>query len=260
MDDRTAHAATIREHSAWLAQIDVDLAKNWQRRLLSDPEGAISEAILRDELLSRVSEIEPAEDVSSGGLDFLCRQGRQEFYVECTCLTRNAVSRKTSLPNLPGQGAQSYSLLTDVFQNTIREKGKQLGKYSGTSRVLAICTLHFSAGSLCFSKNAAEFVLAKPQIAWQVDTRTGEKIGDTFEISDLKKAAFLKPGTGFEPRPVPVRQYVSAVLLCGFGGIPRSICGILNSDASVEFERKLLPDIEFCRQIYDARGTSVLWV
>lgn len=259
MNDLAAHDVTIQDHLRWLNKFDAELSCRYTSRLASEPESAVCEAILREVLCGRVASIEPAENTNEGGLDFLCHQQEQKFYVECACLMRSTVNRETSLADFC-TGAQSYSHLTQEFRNAIRRKGTQPGKYPDTRRVLAIRALHFSAGALCFDKNSAEMVLVEPQIAWHVNTRTGETIGDTFQITDLKKAAFLKPVTAGVAMPSPARQHASAVLLCGFGGVPRSICGILNCDAAVEFDPRLRPDIDFCRQFYDEMGTSVIWV
>jgi len=126
---RKQYAALISEHRAWLAAFENWRLARWNRLLGSGVEGALHEALVRRFLSQHVQDIEPVEDRSSGGPDFKCTTPRAVFYVESTCLTIDAVTRKTKLSHLPtSQEVTGYHLLTQFIHGKCQEKAPKFSK------------------------------------------------------------------------------------------------------------------------------------
>lgn len=235
----------IETHRNWLTPYPV-LSAAWTKRLNSSTEGAICEAILRDELSRRVQRIRPAEDASTGGPDFECTIGDKSFFVECTCIGIEKVSHATNLPHPPTESESgcSFSLLTNQIRWKCRDKVSQLHTVDGP-RLLAICTLHSHASYSCMGKNAISSLFLDPKIAVNIDKSTGHGVGGTYQVASFRKAAFTKPDENTTHGFTHVRPSVSAILLCGFGCVPTSMIGALHPDARRIFDPTLLPGVEF---------------
>ncbi len=228
------YSEKLKSHRHWLASYNQQLLKLWENRLNNNIEAAICEACLRIELGKQVDEVRPGEKPDSGGLDFLCRNDRTEFYVECASVGQEKVEEKTGLPmNFESSSSFfQYSLLTNFFKNRCSEKGSQLACRPGTIRLLAIATLHFHAGCVVFDERGAEYLL------------TGEaKLA--FRPRDLDSSFCLKREDNGCIRPV--RQHFSAILLCYFGPQDSRMYGALHPYPACLFDYSLLPDIPFFR-------------
>ena len=169
----------IESHKSWLRGFSQERYDKWQDSLSADPEAAICEACVRDILSKYVDEIEPNEDLSHGGPDFLCKQSNDCFYIEVTCITIESATKATELPHpvTVFSEASYYKHLTDRIRGELVNKTRQC---SGLDHpcVLAIGTLHSKAGPLCMDKHAAEDVLTGTSfVTAGVDTRTG-RMGD----------------------------------------------------------------------------------
>lgn len=150
----------INKHRTWLKPFGKQRAKKWEDFLKSNPEGAICEAATRKLLSQHGVEVEPYEDPSRGGPDFRCTKDNECFYVEVTCISKDAATKKTGLTDAvpkPSR-AQHYELLTRQIFYELRNKASQCSGLRSPG-VVAICTLHFQAGCLCLGKKAAENLL-----------------------------------------------------------------------------------------------------
>ena len=205
------------------------------------------EALVRRFLSEHVQHIEPIEDRSSGGPDFKCTTPKGVFYVESTVLTIEAVTRKTKLPYLPtSHEVSGYHLLTQLVHAKCKEKAPQCRKRRDAPCLVAVGTLHADASQLCFGDVEVEWMLtSEPKIAVPVDTCDGSPVGPSYQATDLRFAAFLKPVTGESADIGPARESISGLLLCPFGCSPPEVLGVVNSHARRPFDPALLPDIPF---------------
>jgi hypothetical protein len=240
------YARLVEEHRAWLKSFGRQRVKRWEDLLRADPEAAICEAATRELLSGGGINIEPHEDVSSGGPDFLCMKNNKRFYVEVTCITKEKVTRETNLDDNP-KGATYYCLLTETFLGELCNKVPQCSSLDASCMV-AIGTLHFQAGPRCFGKHAAEDLLTgTPRISMEFDHEQARGIGDIYQSTDLRDSAFIRFDKTLTGQIECARNPISAVLLCSFGCSPTKVVGVLHPNPNYRFDRSLLPDIEFCR-------------
>jgi len=127
--------------------------RNFTNRLASDPESAKSEAISWYVIstIDPTMEITPGETKKGGGPDFCCQPqiiGKpvpdSDFVVEVTCLSPEAVSRRSGWPNSVEEGARSFQLITENMEQKIRDKQQQHQKLS-TPLALVITSSHFAS-------------------------------------------------------------------------------------------------------------------
>lgn len=257
------YAEDIKQHRLWLKNFDERRLKKWNDLLQANPEAAICEVKTRILMANHKIDIRPYEDFSQGGPDFECSKDGKNFYVETTCISVKAATKSSDLnpsPTYP-TGAQYFSLMTDRIRNEVSNKTPQCNKVKG-SCVIVVATLHFQAGCRGFSKQAAENLLTgTTYITAHVNTKTGEKIGDTYESTRLEDSAFIKPSKDLTNWIEHARNPVSAILLCGFGSNPPNIVGCLHPNPNHAFDRALLPKIKFCRLIdgYQKGQLQVVW-
>ena len=78
--------------------------KRFTDRYKNNEEAAISEAIIFNWLNYCKFNPELADDMSTGGADFICSPNQKSrFVVEVTCLGRQALTEATGLHMIPGQ-------------------------------------------------------------------------------------------------------------------------------------------------------------
>jgi hypothetical protein len=80
-------------------------------------------------------------------------------------------------------------------------------------------------------------------LAWDVDDETGQQVGEAYQVTELKAAAFLRRDPvldlGF------ARNSISGVLILGLGSLPGRCLGVLHPNPARRFDTALLPGIEF---------------
>jgi len=232
-----------------LVGFDERHAKRWEEMLKADPEAAILEACVRSFLGERLDALRPAEDAVEGGADFCCVRGGSHFYVEATCIKESTVTERIGLPPRSTTGAADwYAPLTEAVKNECVNKAKQCSKCSDAPCLLAIGTLHFQGGAICFEQSHVERILtSEPMITCDIDIRTGGAVGNPYQTTDLGKSAFLRRSQSADMFIEPARRSISGLLLCGFGGRPPTVNGVLHVEAVRPFDRGLLPGVPFCR-------------
>jgi hypothetical protein len=249
------------EHCSWLVAFDAQYLRNFEKLYKADYEAAMTEAAVRRFLEEQHIDVQPAEDLSGKVQrpDFLCTASNSKFYVEVTCIAIQKVIDQTALPHPSQSGTQHDAPLNDALWSACRGKAAQCGDLDYPSLV-AIGTHHSSASALCIKEPKVDMLLTgTTSISWNMDVRTGSKVGDVFLSTDLRSATFLRAdpinGIGF------ARSSVSGLLLCGFGILPHKVLGILHPNPARPFDRCLLPDVTFCEvAIDDASGTlSTHW-
>jgi hypothetical protein len=242
----------IGGHREWLMGFEKVHLDAWDNLFTKDnSEAALCEAGTRQLLQELDVNVEP---YSLGGNDrnpdFKCQKDSKLFYVDATCVMKDTATRGSKLDDVShNQKASFYSLLTETY---FKKAGKKVSQFENLNApcMIAIGTLHFQAGVLCFDKKSAEAILTgKSGVSMQISKRTGGAVGEPYSSTSLESAPFLKARKIIcdEPPIQPVWQTVSAVLLCPFGTHPVKCLGILHPKPHYEFDRGLLHRIEFCR-------------
>jgi len=255
------YADVIAGHRVWLQQFDKQRLKKWEDLLESDPEAAICEAKTRILMSDHNVDIQPYEDLSKGGPDFLCSKDSKNFYVETTCISIEAATKVSDLSPYPPYptGAHFFALMTERIRTEISNKTPQCSNLKEPC-VIVVATLHFQAGCLCFNELAAKNLLTgTPYITQKINIGTGEPIGGIYESTRLKDSAFVRPSKESTNWIEHARNSVSAVLLCGFGSNPPNVVGCLHPNPNYPFDRSLLPDVKFAR-LADGYQNGVLKV
>lgn len=257
----------ISEHRVWLKPFGKQRLDRWENILKKDAEGAeaaICEAATRKLISVYHVKIKPHEDLSSGGPDFLCIKNNKSFYIETTCLTKDAIAKATGFNKIPRPGLHGgpFSLPTGRIFYEMCNKTPQLRNLDEPC-ILAIGTLHAAAGHICFSKTFAGHILTgTPKISVRIDPEQGRAIGDLHQTTDLQDSGFVRSNRTSTNSIEEARRTISALLLCSFGvKLPRTI-GVLHPKPNHFFERALLPKIEFCRlaEGYQSGRFKVEWI
>jgi hypothetical protein len=242
----------IGGHREWLMDFDRVHLNAWDKLFTkNNSEAALCEADTRQLLQELNVYVEPCPLKSNDrNPDFKCQKDSKLFYVDATCVMTDTATNKSKLDDVPhNQKGTFYSLLTEQYFNKAGSKVTQF-KNLNAPCIIAIGTLHFQAGALCFDKKSAEEILTgKSFVASFINTQTGKTVGGLHNSTSFEGALFLKARKIIcdEPPIQPIRQTVSAVLLCPFGTPPVKCLGILHPKPYYEFDRGLLPNIKFCR-------------
>jgi hypothetical protein len=239
----------IKEHRRWLKDFDERRLKKWEDLLQANPEAAICEAKTRILMANYGVDIRPYEDLSEGGPDFWCSKDSRVFYIEATCISIEAATRKSRLcaTDNPDVDDSCYEDMTEKFRSEIGGKIKQCHKVEAP-HIVVIGTLHPIASACCFDEAAAEELMtATTYITRNINKETGELVGDTYEVTRLDNSVFIRPSKNLTNWIEHARCSVSAVLLCGFGSNPPNVVGCLHPSPRYVFDKTLLPKMEFCR-------------
>jgi len=253
------YSKEISNHRSWLNLFDKRRGGRWKQLLKSDPEAAICEASMRQLLSEHGITVEPYESLGAGGPDFICKREGKSFFTEVTCVKMEKVTSRTNLADKP-TGGGFYGSLTDVFLSELCNKVTQCSD-SNAPCVVAISTLHFQGGALCFGKRAAEDLLTgTTKITWKYNAQRGQAIGDPYESTSLQDSAFIRFVKGASGKIEFARNPVSAVILCAFRPDPAKVVGALHPNPNHQFERSLLLNIEFGRIVQGSWDTGCLKV
>ena len=263
-DSTVTYADIVAEHRVWLQRFDKQRVKKWDDLLKANSEAAICEAMTRKFFSDHDIDVQPYEDLSGGGPDFLCFKNDKDFYVEVTCITKEAATKETCLNDVPQESSHAhyYRLLTQKIFYELCNKTPQCSSL-GNPCVVAMCTLHFQASCLCLDRKAAEFLLTgTPKIAWKIDVSRGEAVGNSYQSTDLQDSLYIRPDKNEISSIEEARRVISGVLLCPFGAYPQKFLGILHPNPNHAFDRTLLPEIKFCRLAdgYQTGRLSVEWI
>jgi hypothetical protein len=260
-----AYFPVLCNHRRWYdAYSRHEHMRRWEGLLIEQPEAAICEAVLREELEKYVDVVFPYEDLSKGGPDFKCYQktrfGQRHFYVESCCLTIQSVEAATGLPSKPTEKHFHYGLLTERFRAAAKGKASQMADLDAPGLV-ALGTLHFMASALCFDHRAGEMVLtSEPKITQRLNSVTGDPIGGIYLSTDMKKAAFQRPNPTDSSAMIDGSRSVSGLLLCPFGHAgPYKLHGVLHPNPVRPFDVAMLPGIFFSELLTDSNGVGVTY-
>jgi len=254
----------INEHSVWLKPFGKQRLKKWEDLFKSNPEAAICEAATRKLLSDYGIDIQPYEDLSKGGPDFLCSKNGKTFYVETTCISIEAATKESGLypTDSPDIDDSDYEDMTEKFRSEICNKVPQCSKVKAPC-IVVIATLHPKVSVCCIDESAAEELqTATTYITGTINTETGEKVGDTYESTRLENSVFIRPMKNSPNWIEHIRYPISAVLLCGFSLDKTNVLGCLHPNPNYKFDRTLLPQVKFCRlaEGYQDGQFKVEWI
>ncbi|HBI45152.1 MAG TPA: hypothetical protein DDY78_20190 [Planctomycetales bacterium] len=248
------------EHRTWLASFDARHRDDWERLLNGNVEAACCEVAVRRLLESFGVAVEPNEQLRAdgGGPDFRCERNGTHFYTEVTCVLCATATSRTGISEEPSGFAPfaPFGMTEAIFSECVG-KAKQCRDMDAPT-IVAVGTFHSFAAMTCFKKVIVSSVLTgKTQMAWNIDISTGQQAGETYQLTELKKAAFLKPDpqqeVGF------ARSSISGLLLCGLG-VSRCL-GVLHPNPARSFDPTILQSVEFGRVELDraSRQLQVRW-
>ena len=123
--------------------------QSYCRRLKSQIESAKSEAVTFSFLRSNFDDVQVAEDISTGGADFLCKSNGAEFISEVTCLESESVATQSGWKNeIPANGSAGFfNMITHMLRTKASSKTVQLAGYS-FPRILIITCEHIASDIL----------------------------------------------------------------------------------------------------------------
>ncbi|MCX5733532.1 MAG: hypothetical protein NTW68_04300 [candidate division NC10 bacterium] len=237
-------AATIESYMTFLSVKYPSHYKPFCNRLDSKPESARAEAVTFSWLRSQFEDVTIAEDVVTGGADFLCVSESGKIIVEVTCAESEAVATQSGWPNgVPEDGSGgSFGLVTHILRTKASEKAPQLSGYE-MPRVLAITCEHVVADVLLGPLGAEMFLTSDTKIA--VPIATGEPIDEkTFLTTDLKDSVFFRFSNGIVE---PCRQSISSIFLISILADKVFVVGILHPHPQHALPIRLLPSVPFLR-------------
>jgi len=252
--------ALADEHRRWLGAFDEQYLRNWEKLLKADDEAAMAEARMRQMLEQWGVQVEPNEDLTgrSQRPDFRCSKGEAAFYVEVTCISKETATAKTGIPDGP-HGMTACSPLNDAIFSECKGKASQCGNTDGPC-LLAVGTFHTFAAMFSFKKPVVGWLLTgEAKLAWNIDMRTGEQVGENYQITELYSAAFLRPDLNEEVGFA--RSSISGLLLCSYGSEKFCKIGVLHPHPARPFDPSLLADVTFGTVSIDrqSRQLHVSW-
>jgi hypothetical protein len=224
--------------------LNVKYPKHFQaycQRLKNNLESAKAEAITFSFLRSTSVDVKLAEDLSTGGVDFLAKSNHEEFIVEVKCLEAEAVAARSGWKNeVPEDGCGgSFAMITHMLRTKASGKAAQLLGHS-IPRILAITCEHVAADAL-LGPHGAETLLTSDTM---IEVPIGTPVDKVNLITDLKDSVFFRSKNGqFQS----CRRSISAILLLSIFADKSLVVGILNPDPVHNFPIKILPSIPFLR-------------
>jgi len=251
---------TIESYKTFLSVKYPSHYKLFCNRLDNKPESARAEAVTLSWLRSQFEDVTIAEDVGSGGADFLCVSESGKIIVEITCAESEAVANQSGWPNgVPEDGScGSFGLITHMLRSKASEKAPQLSGYE-MPRVLAITCEHVAADVLLGPLGAEMFLTSDTKIT--VPIATGESIDEKIHLTtNLKDSVFFRFSNGIVE---PCRQSISAIFLISIFADKLFVVGILHPFPQHALPISLLPSVPFLRMRKwppENHGVETEWV
>jgi len=216
--------------------------RNYCRRLNENAEAGKAEAVMFSLLRNTVDQINLAEDVSTGGVDFLCISDQKQFVVEVTCLEAESVATQSGWPNEIADGTGGcFGMITHMLRTKTSSKTSQLSGYD-MPRLLAITSEH-AAAHVLLSPHGAEALLTSDT---KIEVPIGKPIDAVGVTTDLKDSVFFKFKKG-EGEIEPCKKSISAILLVTILADRSTVVGVLHPEPAYKFPVALLPSVPFLR-------------
>ena len=228
------------KHPKNLARFEADRKRDY--------EVAVAEAVTFHVLTYRNVHPEVHEEAGAGGADFICwastnpfakRTPQNEFVVEATAISQEAVTRRSGIPTeITGPGGGAIGLLTRNFWRKAGSKTDQLKRHP-MPRVLSIVSSHVGASVLINSATAFWAFTSEEFFRHEI----GKADADPNRYADLKNSVFLELTA--DEKIVPRRKEISAILLIAVDGAASTVFGMLHPEPEYPFNIEFLPDVPF---------------
>jgi hypothetical protein len=238
-------STSMDHHADWLRQFGASRVKHFERMRRTNPEGAACEALVAKYLRDCVHQIEPAEDLSTGGPDFQCVQDGKRFYVEATALATKAIEKAIWIPDDPKWEGGSVGSLSEIVRTAVCGKVRQCLRADAPT--LVALGIHHSWASMDIDSGLVRDLLISDE-SYVVPVSATNPIPTqrgSF-VTGLRNALFLEAE---EHQVSARRQPVSGVMIFGLGILPLHVIGVLNDRANRPFDPTLLPAIEFAEAV-----------
>jgi hypothetical protein len=215
--------------------------QSYCRRLNNQPEGAKAEAVTFSILRSIFDNVQIAEDISTGGADYMCKTNDAEFISEVTCLEAESVAVQSGWKiEVPENGSGgSFGMITQMLRAKASSKAGQLSGHN-FPRILVITCEHIGADILLGPHGAETFLTSDTKIEVPID----KPIENTNIVTDLKNSVFFRYKNGSIES---CRRSISAILLLSIFADKTLVVGILHPDPEYKFPIRLLPSVPFLR-------------
>jgi hypothetical protein len=219
----------ISSYCDYLAFKGGSLARQYAKR---DYEGQLAEAATF-RVLQNLG-VRPNVADASGGPDFLCAAGPNQFMVEATSFKLDKVSKDTSLPDEWPNGIEGgpFGMLASQLWDRASDKRRQLANI-GMPGVLAIASDHVGA-HLVLNELAAQYLITSTPF-WTLGS-------DRMHV-DFSQSIFLKRDDGGDI--IPYNTGISAAILIAVGTYSSYAIGALHPAATHKFKSELLWQIPF---------------
>ncbi len=213
--------------------------KSYSIRLKNQPESATAEAVVFSFLDANLDDVQVAEKIDLGGVDFKCKIGGAEFVTEVTCLEAEAVTSQSGLSE-GHRRAGPYRMITNLLRTKASSKAKQMSEYN-CPRILVMTCQHSGASLLLGIKGAQDLLTSETKIA----LASVNSPNRDYLVTELDNSVFFR----WENEHVEsCRNSISAILLFSVSGVSAFITGILHPDPVHKFPIEFLPFVPFVRQ------------
>ena len=215
-----------------------DHVKPYGTRLNNQPEGATAEAIVYAFLEANLDDVQVAEKMDVGGVDFKCKVGDAEFVAEVTCLDAEAVASQSGLPRIP-ERVGNFKMITNILRTKTSGKAEQMANHN-CPRILVITCQHPGAEVVLGIRGAEYLLTSNTKIAFDI----GKDPGKVYLQSDLDDSVFFRWKNWHVKS---CRRSISAILLFSISGVSAFVTGILHPDPVYKFPIEYLPSVPFSR-------------
>jgi len=254
----------LDEHRVWLKGFDKRYSTKWENLLNKNCcEAAICEAATRKLLSEQEVSVKPNENLATGGPDFLCTKDGKNFYVEVTCITKDAMTKATRLPSEP-EGSV-FCCSSSPTKRILQEIGRKAERCANLNSpcIVVVCTLHQWGGGIITNDIEIQKLLTGELLIGGTLNPNSGRFENFKWISRLWGALFNRFAETEKEKVVEARKTISAVLIFAISAKNYgSAKGLLHPNPNRSFDRKLLPKIEFCKLAdgYQTGSSRVKWV
>ncbi len=235
-----ALADVANSYIAYLEAHRPEALKKFLERLKASSDAAQAEAVVFSFLQWQGTNPTVAEDVSSGGADFLCRPSNCDpFYVEVSSIDAEATAHHSSWPAVVRDGISggSFRLITDQLHRKIVKKADQLRNLPAAG-VLALTNSHIGAMAL-MGRHAATCLMVSD---YKISYRLGDDPNNFRNVTDLKRSVFFRPDKR-RGEITACRRSVSAALLMSISDLMTSAVGLLHPNPLIPFAASALESV-----------------
>src|SRR5208283_2446089 len=110
-------------------------------------------------------------------------------------------------------GFSNYGSLNGAIFAACKGKAEQCA-HARCPTLLAVVTFHFDVSAICLGKpHVAALLTGETMLTWDMDERVERMVGEVYQTTALRSAAFLRPDRSQEVGFA--RSSISALVLCG---------------------------------------------